>query len=308
MHIDLQEKHHDKARTVAFSPNSKYFASGGSDKQVHLWRVQDGQFIFRKGTENHLNGVWDLQFSPDGNWLASASWDGNIHLWNIQTDRVRTFRGSDGPVLSLDFTKDGKRLASGTWDGNLYIWDVKSGHTLDIFRAHTAPITCVAFHPTKDILVSGSRDENIKMHNLTYLHSFDIKDRLQVEALAAQLTTDTSAALKDLLYLTGEEFHNDDSLNVPFKTAFDVFSRQLSIHFDSTLESQQHPPKFYLISTDRSLLNFTPYPFDVMFTPRPHGRGVFEWVLSDVSQRRSRYRPPAFIPLGTELPESGAAE
>ena len=64
--------------TVAFSPDGKTVATGGSfSSSVELWDVTTGQII---GTplRGHTGEVLGVAFSPDGKTLVSGSWDGTV--------------------------------------------------------------------------------------------------------------------------------------------------------------------------------------------------------------------------------------
>jgi WD40 repeat protein len=77
---------HDTDRQVyslAFSPDSRWLASGSDDGTITLWDPQSGKAV-QTLTEhrNEDNEVRGLAFSPSGCWLASGSMNENtIILW-----------------------------------------------------------------------------------------------------------------------------------------------------------------------------------------------------------------------------------
>jgi WD40 repeat protein len=70
----VQSGHSDTVVDLAFSPDSKILASGGSDNIVKLWDLSSGKEL------RSLNGVRDgsfVAFSSDGRILAPPQWN----LW-----------------------------------------------------------------------------------------------------------------------------------------------------------------------------------------------------------------------------------
>jgi WD40 repeat protein len=153
------EKGHDGAvYSVAFSPDGRYLASGGSDKQVKVWNAATGQLVRTLG--EHAKTVRCVAFSPDGRYLASASWDGTIKVWDFATHQpvYEPLVGDKGKVISVAFSHDSKRIASAGDDGFVRIWDAVTGRPCPSFRAHKNTILGVAFSPDGKYIASASDD------------------------------------------------------------------------------------------------------------------------------------------------------
>jgi len=70
--------------SVAFSPDGKRLASGGSDKTIKLWDADTGQELHT--LKGHLGQVKSVAFSPDSKCLASGG-ERSIKLWTLPAER-----------------------------------------------------------------------------------------------------------------------------------------------------------------------------------------------------------------------------
>ncbi len=70
-------------RSVAFSKNGKFIASGSNDKLVKLWNPETGKV--ERTFLGHKSVVSSVDFSPDGFYIVSCSYDNRIIIWNTKT-------------------------------------------------------------------------------------------------------------------------------------------------------------------------------------------------------------------------------
>ena len=84
--------HSSVVRSVVFSPNGEYLASGSLDKTIGVWRVSSGERI--KTLTGHSREVLSVVFSPNGEYLASGSEDNTIGVWRVSSgERIKTLTG-----------------------------------------------------------------------------------------------------------------------------------------------------------------------------------------------------------------------
>lgn len=149
---------HESARyvhSVAFSPDNKWLASGGSDKAVKIWDVEQ-RALHAKMTD-HKAFVSQVVFSPDGKLLASASFDNTVKLWSVPNgDAIATLWGHEKEVRGIAFSPDSKLLVSVGEDCTARLWDVSSHEQLGVMHDESGRIFSVAFAPDGLHFVTGS--------------------------------------------------------------------------------------------------------------------------------------------------------
>ncbi|MBV9257671.1 MAG: WD40 repeat domain-containing protein, partial [Ktedonobacteraceae bacterium] len=79
-------------KALAWSPNGKFIASGGSDQIVQVWNASTGKQVLTY--PGHVNQrpmpdladpytIWGLAWSPDSTRIVSSAINGPIHVWKI---------------------------------------------------------------------------------------------------------------------------------------------------------------------------------------------------------------------------------
>jgi WD40 repeat protein/predicted Ser/Thr protein kinase len=157
----------DYVLSVAFSPDSRWLASGSGDT-IKLWDVNTGQEV--RSLRAHAWYVTSLAFSPDGQWLASGSEENEQHaiinLWDPVSGRaVRTFTARAGWIedVSVAFSPDGRRLASASrYDSTINLWDAASGRAVRSFTGQSGNRS-LAFSPDGRWLAVGRDDDKLEL-------------------------------------------------------------------------------------------------------------------------------------------------
>ena len=180
--------HGASVRTVAYSSDQEYVATGDVDGYVKLWTC-DGQLyktlpqrhqvrdVQRKTQGARVNRV---EFSPGGYYLASVGVDGRIRLWtrsnNFMVPTVLEHQ-DQAEIISMTFSPNGKYLASADAEGHVYWWAVKHQkqglpvvELLDIFQYQAAEnlrlVTTVVFSPDSSLLAFAGLGSVIQVQDL----------------------------------------------------------------------------------------------------------------------------------------------
>jgi len=112
--------HRDEIYALAWSPNSRYIASGGLDTTARTWDVRSGDVLCTY--QGHCMAVVDLTWSPGGVRVASAG-DATVQVWDSFTgDRYAHYCSHTSYVTSLAWSHNGMTIASGETLGNIHLW------------------------------------------------------------------------------------------------------------------------------------------------------------------------------------------
>ena len=94
-------------RAVTFSANGEYLLNGGEDKNIEVWRVQDGRRVATIEAKN----VICFAVSKDGKWIAGGlSW-GAVFVWDAETYETVWKDWEDSlTIKAVDFSLDSTKL------------------------------------------------------------------------------------------------------------------------------------------------------------------------------------------------------
>ena len=180
-----QINQHGPVHSVAFSPDSKWIASGGCDNVdsfwgdclvslAHIWDAASGKEIARLA---HEGPVYAVEFSPNSKWAASGGCDtidsqsgdclrGTAFVWESTTGKVVARMIHDGSVNTIVFSLDSKYVVSGSGDGTARVWDLAIDKEIASLT-HDGGVKSVAFSPDGKHLVSGSGDNTARVWETT---------------------------------------------------------------------------------------------------------------------------------------------
>jgi len=152
-----RKAHEPEVAGIAFSPDSKEVATGGSDRTIKLWDVSSGTIRLSIPVEDDF--IWSIGYHPDGRSLTAVGSTGIVRFYDRTTGKVlASWDAGLGELSAVAFSPDGSRLAVASNQGNdAKIWDVLTRKELLTLIGHTDINWGVEFSPDGiRVITSGS--------------------------------------------------------------------------------------------------------------------------------------------------------
>lgn len=148
--------HTAQIKSVVWSPNGQFIASGSNDGTVKLWDVKTGRMERSIPQDGRITAVaWSL----DSRRLASASTNGTADVYDAATGKLLIkLLGHMGSVNAIAWSMDGQLIATGSSDYKVIVWDSKTGKESLRFGLHKSIVNCVAWSPDRQSIASGDNE------------------------------------------------------------------------------------------------------------------------------------------------------
>ncbi|EEF34634.1 WD-repeat protein, putative [Ricinus communis] len=206
------QAHQGSIWTIKFSPDARFLASGGEDRTIHIWEVQECEIMsLNEGTLTPLHPfsttpclgeVPSLASEKKKKKKGSSSRKCNpipeyVHVsetvFSLSDKPVCSFTGHLDDVLDLSWSRS-QLLLSSSMDKTVRLWDMETKSCLKLF-AHNDYVTCIQFNPMDDnYFISGSLDNKVRIWSIPDRQLVDWTD-LHEMVTAVCYTPDGQGAL-----------------------------------------------------------------------------------------------------------------
>ncbi|XP_054769067.2 pre-mRNA 3' end processing protein WDR33-like [Lytechinus pictus] len=142
---------------VVWTPEGRRLVTGASSGEFTLWNGLT--FNFETILQAHECAVRTMTWSRNDMWLLTGDDQGFIKYWQSNMNNVQMYQAhKDQAVRCASFAPSDSKFCTCSDDGTVRIWDFLRCHEEKILRGHGADVRCVDWHPSKGIVVSGSKD------------------------------------------------------------------------------------------------------------------------------------------------------
>ena len=173
LHSSLNKIKHP-INIVRWTPEGRRLLTGSSSGEFTLWNGMG--FNFETILQAHDSAIRAATYSHNEDWLVSADQDGIVKYWQPNFNNVKAIQAHGDPIRDLAFSPNDSKFVTACDDATLKIFDFAGGIEESTLTGHGWDAKSVDWHPTKGLLVSGSKDHQVKLWDprtgrcLTTLH------------------------------------------------------------------------------------------------------------------------------------------
>ncbi|XP_022822896.1 pre-mRNA 3' end processing protein WDR33-like isoform X1 [Spodoptera litura] len=141
---------------VAWTPEGRRLITGASSGEFTLWNGLT--FNFETILQAHDSPVRSMVWSHGEGWMVTGDHSGFIKYWQSNMNNVKMYQAHKEAVRGISFSPSDSKIVTCSDDGSLRIFDFYRCQEERVMRGHGADVKCVQWHPTKALIVSGSKD------------------------------------------------------------------------------------------------------------------------------------------------------
>ena len=175
--------------SIKCNPTKEHIYVGDAEGNLSIWDFQFNLLIY---LPLNCGKIRSIDVSKDGGQFVLACQDGTIRLFETEFfNEIKTLVAHEnGATVVLFHPLNEKQLISGGKDALLKRWNLETEEILQTVVAHTFAVYAIVSLQNGEILMTASRDKNVKVwksEDLEFIKRLDFKEgghRHSVNALA----------------------------------------------------------------------------------------------------------------------------
>lgn len=205
---------------MRWTPEGRRLLTASSSGEFTLWNGTG--FNFETIMQAHDSAIRALCYSHNDDWLVSGDHDGIVKYWQPNFNNLESIAAHSDPVRDIAFSPTDSKFVTASDDSTLKIFDFAAGAEESVLKSHGWDVKSCDWHPTKGLLVSGSKDHLVKLWDprsarcLTTLHGHKntitktLFERIRGNCLATSARDQTARVfdlrmMRDICLLKGHE-------------------------------------------------------------------------------------------------------
>ncbi|PSN74145.1 WD40 repeat-like protein [Corynespora cassiicola Philippines] len=160
LHSSLNKVKHP-INVVKWTPEGRRLLTGSTSGEFTLWNGMG--FNFETIMQAHESAIRAVAYTHTDDWLLSADQTGIIKYWQTNFNNVKEIQAHTEPVRGLAIAPTDVKFVTCADDTTLKIWDFATSAEESTLTGHGWEVKTVDWHPQKGLLVSGSKDHQVKL-------------------------------------------------------------------------------------------------------------------------------------------------
>ena len=128
-----------------------------------MWETETFRFV--RPVTVRKSAIREMVFSHLGRCLVTGDHSGDITYFSPSLRLIQVIPGAhaNSPVRGLAFSPSDAKFQSSGDDGSVKIWDWETATAEHTYTEHLADVRCSDWHPFRSLVVSGSKDNTVKL-------------------------------------------------------------------------------------------------------------------------------------------------
>ena len=134
--------------------------TGTSKGEILTWNTQ---VLCSTTSTVHRERVQAIALSKYDKFLISGDKEGNIVYSDTKMNQENQFKAHQNCIRDLCFSESSLKFVSCSDDGRAIVFDFATSEKEITFSGHRSDVRSCDWHPTKSLILTGSKDNNVKL-------------------------------------------------------------------------------------------------------------------------------------------------